>query len=54
MFLAILGEAQAAVRDAQQDAKATGTAQPEYGIFAAAAERWAEVTHHLAASERSG
>ena len=33
MFLAILGESQAAVRSDQDDEKASGEAPPEYGVF---------------------
>ena len=42
MFLAILGEAQAAVRDQQEDAKESGTAPAEYGVFTEAVDRWEE------------
>ena len=38
MFLAILGEAQAAVRADQDDAQETGTAPPEYGVLSVAGE----------------
>ena len=42
MFLAILGEAQSAVRMDQDDEKETGTAPPEYGIFYVAGEMIAD------------
>ena len=42
MFLAILGEAQAAVRMEQDDAVETGTAPPEYGVLYYAKERYDE------------
>jgi len=49
MFLAILGEAQAQVRTEQEDARETGTAPPEYGVFSHARERldeyWEEFGH---------
>ena len=38
MFLAILGESQAAVRMDQDEQRAAGTAPPEYGVFSHAAE----------------
>lgn len=46
MFLAILGESQAAVRNDQDDDKADGTAPPEYGVFFHAGQglRWTKNT----------
>ena len=40
MFLAILGESQAAVRGVQDQEKASGEAPPEYGIFYYAGQGW--------------
>ena len=39
MFLAILGEAQAAAREAQAEAKEQGTFGNEYGVFGGAARQ---------------
>jgi hypothetical protein len=47
MFFAILGEAQATVRDEQREAKREGTSAPEYGVFDAAYKSASKLARRL-------